>query len=161
MLSAGELAGLLVAVFWAILVCFMAVVLVRLARLLTETTKSVAELSDRLAPLLDDMSETVGEANRRLAAVEAVTDNVREVSGNMVRITGIVSALFAGPVIKIASIGHGLRQAIARRERRGPARRVADGRRGTRPPAPRIPDRRAADRGVGRAAERRAIGRGH
>ncbi|ETK30465.1 DUF948 domain-containing protein, partial [Microbispora sp. ATCC PTA-5024] len=122
MLTAGELAGLVVAIFWAILVCFMAVVLVRLARLLTETTKSVAELSDRLAPLLDDMSQTVSEANRRLVAVEAVTENVREVSGNMVKITSVVSALVAGPVIKISALGHGLRVAMARRERRGPGR---------------------------------------
>lgn len=118
MLSAGELAGLLVAIFWAVLVCFMAVVLLRLTRLLNETTKSVAELSDRLAPLLDDMGRTVSEANRRLAEAEVISDNVRTASGDLVKITGAVSMLFAIPLIKVSALWHGMRAALAVRRRR-------------------------------------------
>ncbi|ADG88761.1 hypothetical protein TBS_10600 [Thermobispora bispora] len=153
MLTAGELAGLLIAVFWAILVCFMAVALVKLSRLLTETTKSVAELSERLTPLLDDVNKAVSETNRRLADMEAITDNVREVSGNMVKITGVASTLLAGPMIKISALGHGLRVAMARRERRAGAlrmngHRIVAGRTGR------------SLRSAERAPERRAIGRG-
>ncbi|MFC0863906.1 DUF948 domain-containing protein [Sphaerimonospora cavernae] len=137
-MSAGELAGMLVAVFWAILVCFLAVVLVKLTRLLNETTKSVAELSERLAPLLDDMGRTVSEANRRLVETEAITDNARTVSGDLVRITGVASALFATPLIKISALGHGLRAAVAAR-RGGPVS----------VPAPRRGDRSPARRGRG------------
>lgn len=118
MLSAGELAGLLVAVFWAILVCFMAVVLMRLTRLLNETTKSVAELSERLAPLLDDMGRTVSEANRRLAEAEAISDNMRTVSGDLVKISGAASTLFATPLIKLSALGYGVRAALAARRGR-------------------------------------------
>ncbi|GAA4209945.1 DUF948 domain-containing protein [Microbispora amethystogenes] len=154
MLTAGELAGLVVAIFWAILVCFMVVVLVRLARLLTETRRSVAELSDRLGPLLDDMSQTVTEANRRLVAAETISDNMRDVSGNMVRITGVASTLFAGPVLKIAAFRDGFRLALARRAaRRAPARRVARG-------GPRTGDRIRERHTAERVAEPRAIGRG-
>ncbi|MEU8198124.1 DUF948 domain-containing protein [Microbispora amethystogenes] len=154
MLTAGELAGLVVAIFWAILVCFMVVVLVRLARLLTETRRSVAELSDRLGPLLDDMSQTVTEANRRLVAAETISDNMRDVSGNMVKITGVASTLFAGPVLKIAAFRDGFRLALARRAaRRAPARRVARG-------GPRTGDRIRERHTAERVAEPRAIGRG-
>ena len=38
MLTGEQLAGLLVAVFWAILVCFLAYALLKLARLITEAT---------------------------------------------------------------------------------------------------------------------------
>ncbi|GAA4598283.1 DUF948 domain-containing protein [Planotetraspora phitsanulokensis] len=124
MLTAGELAGLIVATFWAILVCFMAVVLVKLARLLVETTKMVSELSDRVVPLLEDVSRTVAETNRQLIAVEAITDNVKDVSGNMVKITGVASTLFAGPVIKISALSHGVRAALARRGGRVTGERV-------------------------------------
>lgn len=153
MLTAGELAGLVIAIFWAILVCFMVVVLVRLARLLTETRKSVAELSDRIAPLLDDMSQTVSEANRRLVAAEAITDNMRDVSGNMVRITAVASTLFAGPVLKISAFRDGFRLALARRARRAPAGRAPRG-------GPRTGDRISERHAAERAGERRAIGRG-
>ncbi|GII58208.1 hypothetical protein Pth03_65970 [Planotetraspora thailandica] len=118
MLTAGELAGLIVAIFWAILVCFMAVVLVRLARLLVKTTSLVADLSERVVPLLEDVSQTVAETNRQLASVEAITDNVRDVSGNMVKITGAASTLFAGPVVKLSALSHGVREALARRRGR-------------------------------------------
>ena len=42
-MSGGEVAGILVAVFWAILVSFLAVALVRLAQTLRATTKLVAD----------------------------------------------------------------------------------------------------------------------
>jgi uncharacterized protein YoxC len=122
MLTAGEVAGLIVAMFWAILVCFLAMVLVRLARLLTETTKMVAELSDRVAPLLDDVTVTVTETNRRLVAVEAIATDVKEVSGHVARFTGVASTLFIGPMIKVSALGHGVRRAIETRG--GAGRRV-------------------------------------
>lgn len=137
MLSAGELAGLLVAVFWAILVCFMAVMLVKLTKLLNETTRSVTELNHRLAPLLDDMGRTVSEANRRLAETEAITDNVRAASRDLVKITGVAAVLFATPLIKISAYGHGVRAAVAAR-RAGPVA-VPAPRRGERSPARRGP----------------------
>src|SRR5690606_40719166 len=63
MLTAGEVAGLIVALFWAILTCFLAMVLVKLARLLTETTKMVSELSDRVLPLRSE-ERRVGKERR-------------------------------------------------------------------------------------------------
>ncbi|GII80851.1 hypothetical protein Sru01_58330 [Sphaerisporangium rufum] len=128
MLTAGEVAGLIVAMFWAILVCFLIVVLVRLSRLLTQTTKAVAELSERVVPLLDDVSLTVAETNRQLVTVEAIAGNMREVSGHMVKVSGVASTLFARPLIKVAALAHGVRAAAARR--RPPTRAaVTSGRR--------------------------------
>ncbi|GII65432.1 hypothetical protein Skr01_55170 [Sphaerisporangium krabiense] len=115
MLTAGEVAGLIVAMFWAILVCFLAVVLVRLARLLTQTTKLMADLNERVIPLLDDVSLTVAEANRQLVAVEAIAGDMKQVSGNMVRVTGVASTFFAKPLIKASALAHGVRRAVAAR----------------------------------------------
>jgi hypothetical protein len=117
MLTAGEVAGLIVALFWAILVCFLVVALVRLVRLIDRTTRAVAELSDRVIPLLDDVSLTVAETNRQLVEVEAIAGNMREASGNMVKITGVASTLFAGPMIKASALMHGVRRALAARRR--------------------------------------------
>lgn len=128
MLTAGEVAGLIVAMAWAILVCFLAVVLVKLARLLTETTKMVSELGERVAPLLEDVTVTVGEANRQLVAVEAIARDVKQVSGHAAKISDVTQALVTGPLIKLAALGHGVRQALAAR-RRGRPSRVLEGRR--------------------------------
>ncbi|MEO3809152.1 DUF948 domain-containing protein [Sphaerisporangium sp. B11E5] len=117
MLTAGEVAGLIVALFWAILVCFLAMVLVKLARLIDQTAKSVADLNERVVPLLEDVSLTVAETNRQLVAVEAIAGNMREASGNVARVTGVASTLFATPLIKASALIHGVRGALAGRRR--------------------------------------------
>lgn len=117
-LTAGEVAGLIVAVFWAILVCFLAFVLIKLARLLTQSTKMVAELGERVGPLLDDVSYTVNEANRQLVAVEAIAENMKHASGDMAKLTGVASTIVAGPLVKLSSIAHGVKAAVGRRRPR-------------------------------------------
>ncbi|GAA3429317.1 DUF948 domain-containing protein [Streptosporangium sandarakinum] len=130
MLTAGEVAGLIVAMFWAILVCFLAVVLVRLARLLTQTSKMVSELGDRVVPLLEDVTATVSEANRQLVAVEAIAKDVKQVSGHVAKVSDVTQTLVTGPLIKVAALGHGVRQALgARRSRGRSVPRVLEGRR--------------------------------
>ncbi|MEV0588947.1 DUF948 domain-containing protein [Nonomuraea sp. NPDC050310] len=123
MLTAGELAGLLVAVFWAILVCFLAVVLVKLARLLTETTRMVADLSNKVVPLLEEVSATVGETNRQLVAVEAIAHDVKQVSGHAARLSGIVQTLFTGPLVKLSALLHGIGVALGAQKRKAITRR--------------------------------------
>lgn len=119
MLTAGEVAGLVAAMGWVVLVCVLAMVLVKLARLLTETTKMVSDLSERVVPLLDDVSVTVNEANRRLVAVEAITKDVKEVSGHAAKLSNVTQTIFTGPLIKVSSLSYGVRRAIeARRQPR-------------------------------------------
>jgi uncharacterized protein YoxC len=117
MLTAGEVAGLIVAMFWAILVCFLAMVLVKLARLLTETTKMVSELSDRVLPLLDDVTVTVGETNRQLVTVDAIAGNVKEVTDHAAKVTRVTSALLTGSIIKVSALRYGVRRALEGRRR--------------------------------------------
>ncbi|MFI6480303.1 DUF948 domain-containing protein [Nonomuraea sp. NPDC050663] len=116
MLTAGEVAGLVVAVFWAVLVCFLAMVLVKLARLLTRTTKMVSDLSDRVMPLLDDASVTVNETNRQLAAVEAITKDVKQVSGQAAKLSLIMQTFLVGPLVKLSALLHGISAALRGRK---------------------------------------------
>jgi uncharacterized protein YoxC len=129
MLTAGEVAGLIVAMAWAILVCFMAVVLVKLAQLLTETTKMVSELSDRVVPLLEDAAVTVSQTNRQLVAVEAIALDVKQVSGHVAKVSNITQSLVTGPLIKVAALGHGIRQALGAHRRGRPRPRELERRR--------------------------------
>ncbi|MFI7439546.1 DUF948 domain-containing protein [Nonomuraea indica] len=121
MLTAGEVAGLIAATGWIVLVCVLVMVLVRLTRLLSETTKAVSDLSSRVAPLLDDVSVTVNETNRQLVAVEAITKDVKQISGHAAKLSAVTQTIFTGPLIKVSSLGYGVRRAIeARRTRRTP-----------------------------------------
>ncbi|MCW2900541.1 MAG: hypothetical protein JWO67_2806 [Streptosporangiaceae bacterium] len=147
MLSGGQVAGLIVAVFWAILVCSLAYVLVKLARLLVETTKMVSDLGDQAGPLLEDMTKTVEQAGEQLDRVDMITKGVAGVSQNVSTVSTVVSSVMSGPLVKGAAFAYGVRKVLgqgrdADRERRiraqararasargGSARRLTGGRR--------------------------------
>ncbi|MEU4204163.1 DUF948 domain-containing protein [Streptomyces sp. NPDC045470] len=114
-MSGGEVAGILVAVFWAILVSFLALALVRLAQTLKATTKMVAEVSEQAVPLLADASATVRSAHTQLARVDAIASDVQEVTANASALSSTVSSAFGGPLVKVAAFGYGVRRAIGKK----------------------------------------------
>ncbi|MBL1089552.1 DUF948 domain-containing protein [Streptomyces sp. 9-7] len=118
------MAGILVAVFWAILVSFLALVLVRLAQTLKATTKMVAEVSEQAVPLLADASATVRSAHTQLARVDAIAADVQEVTANASALSSTVSSAFGGPLVKVAAFGYGVRRAIGKKGAAAPAERA-------------------------------------
>jgi hypothetical protein len=113
--TGGEVAGILVAVFWAILVSFLAVVLVRLAQTLKATTKLVADVTEQAVPLLADASATVRTAQTQLERVDSIASDVQEVTSNASALSSTVASTFGGPLVKVAAFGYGVRQAMSRR----------------------------------------------
>ncbi|MFI5755684.1 DUF948 domain-containing protein [Streptomyces sp. NPDC051569] len=114
-MTGGEVAGILVAVFWAILVSFLAVVLVRLAQTLKATTRLVADVTEQAVPLLADASATVRSAQTQLDRVDAIATDVQEVTSNASALSSTVASTFGGPLVKVAAFGYGVRQAMSRR----------------------------------------------
>ncbi|MBA0050807.1 DUF948 domain-containing protein [Streptomyces sp. AJS327] len=130
-MSGGEVAGLLVAVFWAILVSFLAVVLVRLAQALKAATKLVSGVTEQAVPLLGEASATVRSAQTQLNRVDAIATDVQEVTSNASALSSTVSTTFGGPLVKVAAFGYGVRRALSRRSEKEPGRapsRVVPGR---------------------------------
>ncbi len=119
MLSGEQVAGLIVAVFWAILVSFLAYTLLRLAGLIKEATKTVAELGDRAAPLLDDMAGTVERANEQLGRINVITKNMSSVTQNAAAVSTTVTSIVGGPLVKAAAFSYGVRKAIGSRNQDG------------------------------------------
>lgn len=114
MLTGGQVAGIIVAVFWAILVCFLAVALLRLARLLQETTKMVAELGEQAGPLLDDLSRAVEQAGEQLGRTDVITKQMAGVSQNVSAVSTVMTSVVGGPLVKAAAFSYGVRRALTR-----------------------------------------------
>ncbi|MBO8199894.1 DUF948 domain-containing protein [Streptomyces sp. A73] len=110
------MAGLLVAVFWAILVSFLAVVLVRLAQTLKAATKLVTGVTEQAVPLLGEASATVRSAQTQLDRVDAIATDVQEVTSNASALSSTVSTAFGGPLVKVAAFGYGVRRALGRKD---------------------------------------------
>ncbi|MER5642583.1 DUF948 domain-containing protein [Kitasatospora sp. NPDC002227] len=115
-MSVGELAGLLVAVFWAVLVTLLAVVLVRLSKVLREATVLVSAVTEKAVPLLVEAGAAVRSANEQLERVDEITANVQDAAANANALSSTVAATIGGPLVKVAAFSYGVRKAVGRQQ---------------------------------------------
>ena len=127
MLTAVQAAALITAIAFVVLAAAGVYVLVKLARLISESSRVVAEFRTRSDLLLGRANSAVDRAQDQLARTDAITANMDEVSSNIAELTadvsmltGAVRTLLGGPVGQIAGFSFGVRRAIALR-RSGPA----------------------------------------
>jgi uncharacterized protein YoxC len=123
-LSGGEVAGLIVAVFWGVLVCFIAFVLVKLGKVVGETGKLVSGVTDQTVPLLSEVTSSVVHVNVELERVDAITANVQTISGNVSALSGVFAATLGSPIIKVAAFSYGVRRAMNERHEADVKKRV-------------------------------------
>ncbi|HVS67814.1 MAG TPA: DUF948 domain-containing protein [Mycobacteriales bacterium] len=123
-LSGGEVAGLIVAVFWGVLVCFLAYVLVKLGKVIGEAAKLVSGVADQTVPLLGEVTTSVVQVNAELTRVDTIAANVEEISTNARAMTSLFSATVGSPMIKVAAFSYGVRRAMKHRDEADVAKRV-------------------------------------
>ena len=128
-MSIGELAGLIAALAFVLLVGFLAYPLYKLGKVFDETRVSVHDLTGGALPLLSEVTTTVTTANGQLVRVDTITSNVAEVSENVSALTRLFAATLGSPVVKVAAFSYGLRQALSNRSERS-GRSGRRGRRG-------------------------------
>jgi uncharacterized protein YoxC len=116
--SAGEIAGLIAAFAFVLLVGFLAIPLVKLGRTLDETSRLVRGVADGTVPLLGEVTTTVTSANAQLTRVDAITANAQQVTSNVAALSNIVAATLAGPLVRIAAFSYGVRKVLASGRRR-------------------------------------------
>ena len=123
-MSAGAVVGLVFAIFFAVGVVFLCVVLLRLAQVLRETKELVAGIAEKTTPLLGEITNTVVTTNEQLGKVDVITDNVSNISTNASALASTFSATVGGPMIKAAAFSYGVRSAIGTRRRAEVEKRV-------------------------------------
>ncbi len=101
-MSGGEVAAVIAASALALFVVFLAVPLLKLGKLLDETTETVKEINDTLPSLLTGLNESVNQTNKQLAKIDAITDNVADVSANIQSLVAVFSASLGSPLLKLA-----------------------------------------------------------
>jgi uncharacterized protein YoxC len=129
--SVGEIAALIAAVVFAVLVALLAVPILKAGRrlddlhgTLVETNRLIASVNERTQPLLDDLDTTVRHVNGELERVDAITANVQTMSSNVSALSTVFAATLGGPVVRIAALSYGLRKAASRRRRGEATKRV-------------------------------------
>ena len=123
-LSVGEIAGLIAAVAFVLLVGFLAIPLVKLGRTLDETSRLVRGVADGTTPLLGEVTSTVTATNAQLARVDAITSNAQQITTNAAALSGIFAATLGGPLVRVAAFSYGVRKALTTRRRGEVEKRV-------------------------------------
>ncbi|MBL0887128.1 DUF948 domain-containing protein [Myceligenerans indicum] len=112
--SLGDVAGLLAAIAFLLLVGFLAYPLVKLGRVLEEARSGLREVTEHSVPILDETATAVASANTQLEKVDTVTTSAASVSENVSALTGLYAATLGGPLVKVAAFSYGVRQAFAK-----------------------------------------------
>ena len=130
-MDAGEIAGLIAAGAFLMLVLVLAVPILKLGRTVDAATRTINDLNDQVGPLLAKTNVTVENVNTalgqvqvsldgvnvQLAKVDTMTSHAQNVTASVANLATVVSAAAANPLVKVASFGYGLRKAASARRR--------------------------------------------
>jgi uncharacterized protein YoxC len=137
-MDAGEIAGLIAAGAFLMLVIVLAVPILKLGRTVDAATAAINDMNDRSGPLLADVNDTVKNVNValgqvqvsldgvnvQLAKVDTITEHAAHVTANVANLSTVVAAAAANPLVKVASFSYGLRKTIAGRRKADEEREI-------------------------------------
>ena len=126
MLTGGQVAALIAAVFFALLMLALCYLVLKLTKTVDETSRLVASLTDQTVPLLGEVTTSVTHVNEELVRVDAITANVQSISGNVSALTSLFAATLGSPIIKVAAFTYGVRSVASKRNEKDVNRRVRD-----------------------------------
>ena len=124
MISVGQLAALIAAIGFALLMLALCYVVLKLAKTVDETSRLVAGINDKTMPLLGEVTASVTHVNQELVRVDAITANVQSMTGNVSALTSLFAATLGSPVIKVAAFSYGVRRAATKRNEKDVSKRV-------------------------------------
>ena len=111
-MNVGDIAALIAALVFAVLVGLLAVPLIKLGKVLDKARTAIHDVSAGVIPVLEETTETISEANRQLQRIDVITGDVAEVTGNVSSLVSLVAASIGGPLIRIAGFTAAVRAAI-------------------------------------------------
>ncbi|KUG61875.1 DUF948 domain-containing protein [Kocuria sp. CPCC 205292] len=111
-MTGGEIAGLLAAGVFAVLVLLLAVPILKLGKVFDELRLTIRSLNNETVPLIDEVTRTVSTTNSQLEKVDGITTNVSDASANVSALSSLVASTVGQPLIKVAAFSHGVRRAF-------------------------------------------------
>lgn len=113
-LDGGDVALIVLAAFWGLLVLFLCVVLINTFRVLESTKMLIDGIREETVPLMREVKTSVEKANRELDRVDGMLVATGEIVGRIQRIAGLVEQAVSSPLTKLIGVGAGVRAAASR-----------------------------------------------
>lgn len=114
-MSAGEIAAIIAACAFVLLVGLLAVPILKLGRTLDEATLAIRKAHEGAGPILTNAVTTVEQVNSQLERMDGITANAQSVSSNAAALTSLFASTVGGPLVRVAAFSHGIRKAATSR----------------------------------------------
>jgi uncharacterized protein YoxC len=114
--SVGQIAAIIAAVAFVILVVLLAIPLLKLGKTLDEATIAIRKAHEGTGPLLDEAGVTITTVNTQLERVDGVTASAQAIAANTRALSSLFTATMGGPLVKAAALSYGLRKASQSRK---------------------------------------------
>ncbi|MGH3870668.1 MAG: DUF948 domain-containing protein [Pseudonocardiaceae bacterium] len=116
-MSAGQIAALVAAGAFVVLVGLLAVPLIKLGRTLDQATLAIRKASEESDPLFAGANTTVTQVNAQLERLDGITANAQAVTGNVSALTALFTATLGGPLVRVAALSYGVSKAMSHRRK--------------------------------------------
>ncbi|MFD0200997.1 MULTISPECIES: DUF948 domain-containing protein [Saccharothrix] len=114
-MSPGQIAALVAAGAFVLLVLLLAIPLIKLGRTLDEATIAIRKAHQNSDPIFTGANTTITHVNTQLERVDGITANARAVTGNVSALASLFTATLGGPLVKAAALSYGVSKAIRAR----------------------------------------------
>jgi hypothetical protein len=109
--TGGDIALIVLAAFWGLLVVFLCIVLLNTFRVLESTKTLIDGIRQETVPLLGEVKTSVQGVNKELDRVDGMLETAGRIVQRFERVAGLVEQAATGPLTKIIGVGAGLRRA--------------------------------------------------
>ncbi|WNV84168.1 DUF948 domain-containing protein [Umezawaea sp. Da 62-37] len=116
-MSPGQIAALVAAGAFVLLVLLLAIPLLKLGKTLDEATIAIRKAHENTDPLFTEANTTLTHVNTQLERVDGITANARAVTGNVSALTSLFTATLGGPLVKAAALSYGVSKAVRARRK--------------------------------------------
>lgn len=116
-MSAGEIAGLIAAIAFVLLVGAVAVPLLKLGRTIDELTATVRLIREepvaKSSLTMDETNTLLAGVNDQVRKVDAMTADATTVTGNAAALSSVVASMLGLPLVRMAAFSYGVRRALS------------------------------------------------
>ncbi|WP_342024488.1 DUF948 domain-containing protein [Arthrobacter citreus] len=116
-MSGGDIAGLIAAGVFAVLVVLLAVPIWKLGKVFDELRGAIRNISDETTPLIEEVTTTVSTTNLQLQKVDGISSNVSDATANISALSSLMAATVGSPLIKVSAFSYGVRSALSSRSK--------------------------------------------
>ncbi len=113
-----QIAALIVAGAFVLLVLLLAVPLIKLGKTLDEASTAIKKAQENSDPIFTGANTTITHVNTQLERVDGITSNTKTISGNVSALSSLFTATLGGPLVKTAAFSYGVSKALKARRKR-------------------------------------------